>query len=50
MRDPASAAGRAQLGIGLARACPVHATSLALDELAADLMAKANEIEDLQSN
>ena len=38
----------AQTCIRLARACPDLATSHGLEELAADLMAKAKELEDLQ--
>jgi hypothetical protein len=38
----------AQTCVHLARACPHRATALGLEELAADLMAKAKELDDLK--
>jgi hypothetical protein len=38
----------AQICVRLARACPDRATSLGLEEVAADMMVKANELENLQ--
>jgi len=38
----------AQTCISLARVCPHRATALGLEEIAADMMAKAKELEDLQ--
>jgi hypothetical protein len=38
----------AQMCISLARACPHRATALGLDEVAADMMAKAKELEALK--
>ncbi len=38
----------AQTCISLARVCPHRATALGLEEVAADMMAKAKELEDLQ--
>jgi len=38
----------AQTCITLARACPHRATALGLEEVAADMMAKAKELEDLE--
>jgi hypothetical protein len=40
----------AQTCTRLARACPHVATSHGLEEIALDLMAKAKELEDVQSN
>jgi hypothetical protein len=40
----------AQTCTRLARACPHVATSHGLEEIALDLMAKAKELEDIQSN
>ena len=38
----------AQTCISLARACPHRATALGLEEVAADMMAKAKELEELK--
>lgn len=38
----------AQACVALARACPYRASALALEEVAADLMAKAKELEELK--
>jgi len=38
----------AQTCVRLSRACPDRATSLALEEVAVDLMAKAKELEELK--
>lgn len=38
----------AQTCVSLARACPDRATAVGLEEVAADMMAKAKELEDLE--
>lgn len=38
----------AQTCVSLARACPHRATALGLEEVAADMMAKAKELEELK--
>ena len=38
----------AQACVNLARACPHRASALGLEEIAADLMAKAKELEELK--